>query len=66
MNRLIKNFLLALVLWFSASPAFAILKSGDMWNPVTDINWDDVECGRARSCSPAGVNPVPEGRPTTG
>ncbi len=25
-----------------------------------------VECGRARSCSPAGVNPVPEGRPTTG
>ena len=43
MNRLIKNFLLALVLWFSASPAFAVLKSGDMWNPVTDINWDDVD-----------------------
>jgi len=23
-------------------------------------------CGQARSCNQAGVNPVPEGRPTTG
>jgi hypothetical protein len=30
------------------------------------VLWKNVECGRARSCSPAGVNPVPEGRPTTG
>jgi hypothetical protein len=26
----------------------------------------ELLCGRARSCSPAGVKPAPEGRPTTG
>ncbi|MBU4396430.1 MAG: TraU family protein, partial [Proteobacteria bacterium] len=38
------KYLLALVLLFSASPAFAgVLKSGDSWNPGTDINWDDMD-----------------------
>jgi conjugal transfer pilus assembly protein TraU len=46
MNRFIKNVLLVSVLCFSVwpvSPASAGIKSGDMWNPVTDINWDDVD-----------------------
>ncbi len=38
------KYLLASVLLLSATPAFAgILKSGDTWNPVTDINWDDMD-----------------------
>ena len=44
MNKLMNKYLLASVLLLSAPPAFAgILKSGDTWNPVTDINWDDMD-----------------------
>ena len=44
MNRLIHKYLLVLVLLFSASPAFAVIqKSGDSFNPGSDINWEDLE-----------------------
>ena len=42
----------------TAHPSFA--------ESQNNIDRSKVKCGRARSCSSAGVNPAPEGRPTTG
>ena len=37
------KYLLALVLLFFSSPAFALLKSGDSFNAASDVNWGDIE-----------------------
>jgi conjugal transfer pilus assembly protein TraU len=42
MNKLHK-LLLVLVLIFAATPAFALFKSGDLFNQVTDVNWGDID-----------------------
>jgi len=41
-------------------------KANQYGKPTIHLDRSYMECGRARSCSQAGVNPVPEGRPTTG
>ena len=48
--------------------AVLITKICDIYqvDPVWLLYGENLQCGRARSCSPAGVNPVPEGWPTTG
>ncbi|MDD3815684.1 MAG: TraU family protein [Desulfocapsaceae bacterium] len=37
------KYLLALVLLFAATPAFALFKSGDSFNEASDVNWGDIE-----------------------
>jgi conjugal transfer pilus assembly protein TraU len=37
------KYLLALMLLFFSSPAFALLKSGDSFNAASDVNWGDIE-----------------------
>jgi len=37
------KYLLAIVLLFAATPAFALFKSGDSFNEASDVNWGDIE-----------------------
>jgi|GEM_PF-5664782 len=37
------KYLLALVLLFASTPAFALFKSGDSFNEASDVNWGDIE-----------------------
>jgi len=44
-----------------------IVMGGPMSGKMGTGKWGQIYlCGRARSCSPAGVKPAPEGWPTTG